>query len=75
MVFKFGDTKLVSDTCIYIPIKVKILDEDGTAGFHYTQIPTYRVHGKVPYLLGLNTMELWKAELDMGDKKRIGSQE
>ena len=71
MVFMFGETKLVSDKYVDIPVKVKVLDENGNAVVHYTQIPTYRVHGKVPYLLGLNTMVYWKAKLDIGDKKGL----
>ena len=71
MIFKFGDTKLVSDKVIDVPIKVKVLDEYGNTGVHFTEIPTYCVKGKVPYLLGLNTMESWKAKLDMGEKKGL----
>ena len=54
-----------------VPVKVKVLDEYGNVGVHYTEISTYQVNGKVPYLLGLNTMEAWKAKLDMGDKKGL----
>ena len=71
MVFKFGDTKLTSSTVVDVPIKVKVIDCFGNVGVHYTEVPTYRVEGKVPYLLGLNTMEAWKAKLDMGDKKGL----
>ena len=71
MLFKFGDTKLVRDKVIDVPIKVKVLDEYGNTGVHFTEIPTYGVKGKVPYMLGLNTMESWKAKLDMGEKKGL----
>ena len=71
MIFKFGETKLKSDQVIDVPIKVKVVDEHGNVGVHYTEVSTYRVNGKVPYLLGLNTMEAWKAKLDMGDKKGL----
>ena len=63
MIFKFGDTKLVSDKVIDVPIKVKVLDEYGNTGVHFTEIPTYCVKGKIPYMLGLNTMESWNAKL------------
>ena len=71
MVFKFGETKLICDKPGDIPVKVKVLNEEGKAGVHYTQKPTYIVHGKVPYLLGLNTLESWKAKLDMKNKKGL----
>ena len=71
MVFKFGETKLTSDKVVDVPVKVKAVDGEGTIGVHYEVVPTYRVNGNVPYLLGLNTMEAWKAKLDMGDKKGL----
>ena len=71
MIFKFGETKLTSNQVVEVPIKVKVVDEHGNVGVHYTEVSTYRVNGKVPYLLGLNTMEAWKAKLDMGDKKGL----
>ena len=61
----------MSDKCFNVPVKVKVLDKDGVPGVHYMEIPTYLVYGKVPYLLGLNTMESWKAKIDMGDKKGL----
>ena len=69
MVFRFGETKLHSDKCVNIPIKVKVIDENGIAGVHYAEVPTYRVNGKAPFLLGLNTMESWRAKIDIGQKK------
>ena len=62
MIFKFGETKLTSDKVVDVPIKVKAVDGEEKVGVHYTVVPTYRVNGKVPYLLGLNTMEAWKAK-------------
>ena len=69
--FRFGETKLHSDKCVNIPIKVKVVDENGIAGVHYTEVPTYRFNGKAPFLLELNTMESWRAKIDIGQKKGI----
>ena len=71
MVFKFGETRLMSDKCVEVPVKVKVVDDKGNPGVHYTQIPTYRVHGKVPFLLGLNTMETGEQNLIWGKRKDL----
>ena len=39
MVFRFGETKLHSDKCVDVPVKVKVLDNNGVASAHYTEIP------------------------------------
>ena len=48
MIFKFGETKLKSSKSIDIPIKVKAVNKEGTAGVHYMEVPTYVVDGDNP---------------------------
>ena len=33
---------MISNKCVVVLVKVKVLDEGGNAGVYYTQIPTYR---------------------------------
>ena len=69
MIYQFGETKLLSKECVDIPVKIKVLNEEGTPSFHVTSIPTYRVQGKVPYLLGTNTFKSWNAKTDIQSKQ------
>ena len=36
-------------------VSIKAIDEAGNIGVHYTDIPTYKVNGKVPYLFPSST--------------------
>ena len=65
--FFFNETRLMSNKCVDVPVKVKVLDNEGNPGVHYTHIPTNRVHGKV--LLGLTQWKLVEQSLICGKRK------
>ena len=62
--FKFGETTLPSRQRVDLPVKMKTIDETGKQGYEETKIMMYRVQGKIPMLLGLNTLVGWKAKID-----------
>ena len=69
MIFKFDKSKFLSEKVVDLPIKLKITNEEGKPDIMYTEIPVYVVNGKVPMLLGLNTLEAWKTKLDIVSKQ------
>ena len=67
-VFRFRETKYISNKILNIPIKVNSVNEYGDEDVFTNEISTYIINGTVPWLLGMDLMPKWKIKVDINDK-------
>ena len=66
--FKMGSSEFKMNTLIQVPVKVKAIDQNSKPTYLMSDIPTYIVKGDVPFLVGLNQLMSWKANVDNLDE-------